>query len=423
MASEADASAKVQTMLIQKSHKIQLLPNNVQRAKFVEYAGVHRWSYNYGLERKKAEYESTGKSSGAYALAVEVTALKRSTHPWLSEAPKSIPRLALQQLDVAYANFFRRVKNGAMKPGFPRFKSRKRDRLVFHLESDTVVIDKNKARIPKLGWVRMCQPLRFSGKLAGTVAISEQAGKWFASLTVEVETPDLDERQDREVGIDLGVKTLATTSDGREFENPKHGKQLEELLVRVQRQLARKKPGSKRWQKAKLRVQRIHKSIADRHADAIHQATLRICGKYNTVYLEDLNVSGMMRNHCLARAVADASMREFRRQVEYKERWRGGTVGFVDRWFPSSKLCSECGCINDELTLADREWVCDCGTHHLRDHNAAMNILNAGRLAGAAREGRVEREQPVKRERSIVNQTTMGEKGTPLSLAVFSQVQ
>jgi len=411
-------NVKRQLMLIQKSDKIQLLLNNAQRGEFIKCAGVHRWSYNYGLERKKAEYESTGKSPGAYALAVEITALKHSTYSWLADVPKSVPRLALQQLDVAYINFFRRVKNGAAKPGFPRFKSKKRNRLVFHLEVDTIALNENKVRIPKLGWVRMCQSLRFNGRLVGTVAISEQAGKWYASFTVEIEAPNPDEKQVQEVGIDLGVKTLATTSDGREYENPRHGKQLEKLLARAQRQLAHKKPASKRWQKAKLRVQRIHKRIAHRRTDAIHQATSRICGKYDTVYLEDLNISGMMQNHCLARAVADAAMREFRRQVEYKERWRGGAVGFVDRWFPSSKLCSICGCINDELTLADREWDCDCGAHHLRDVNAAINILNAGRRSGAARGGLEALSSPEKRERSIVNQTTMGEKGTLLGLAI-----
>lgn len=399
-------------MLIQKSHKIQLLPNNAQKAKFVAWAGAHRSIYNLGLERKKAVYESTGKSPGAYALAVEVTALKYSTHSWLADVSKSIPRLALQQLDVAYANFFRRVKNGTTKPGFPRFKSRKRDRLVFHLETGTVVLDGNKVRIPKLGWMRICQSLRFDGKLVATVAISEQAGRWFASFTAEVKVPDPDEKQVREVGIDLGVKTLATTSNGREFENPKHGQQLEDLLARAQRQLARKKPGSKRRQKAKLRVQRIHVRIVNGRTDAIHQATSRICRKYNMVYLEDLNVSGMMQNHCLAKAVVDASMREFRKQVEYKEQWQGGAVGFVDRWFPSSKRCSVCGCVNDELTLADREWVCECGRYHLRDVNAAMNILHTGRLAGAARGGREEVIQPVKREHSMVNKPMMGEKGT-----------
>lgn len=390
-------------MLIQKSHKIQLLPNNAQKAKFVEWAGAHRFTYNFGLERKKAEYETTGRSPGAYALAVEVTALKHSTHPWLADVPKSIPRLALQQLDAAYANFFRRVKNSESNLSFPRFKSKKRDRLAFHLETDTIALDGNHVRIPKLGWVRMCQSLRFDGKLVGTIAISEQAGKWSSSFSVGVESPNSDERQIREVGIDLGVKTLATTSDGHEFENPKYGKQLEDLLARAQRQLAHKKSGSKRWQKAKLRVQRIHGRIVNRRTDAIHQVTSRICRKYNTVYLEDLNVSGMMQNHCLARAVADASMREFRRQVEYKERWRGGTVGFVGRWFPSSKLCSTCGCIYDELALADREWDCTaCGTHHSRDGNAAINILNAGRLAGAAR-GRIGKVMPrMNRERSVV---------------------
>ncbi len=187
----------------------------------------------------------------------------------------------------------------------------------------------------------------------------------------------------------------------------KNGKRLDDLLVRAQRQCSRKERGSTRWQRAKLRVQRIHKRIVDRRINAIHQITSRMCRKYNVVYMEDLNVSGMMRNHHLANAIADASMQEFRRQIEYKQRWQGGVVVFVDRWFPSSKICSVCGCINDKLILNDREWDCDCGVHHLRDVNAAINILNAGRLAGSARGGLVEVEQPVKREHSTVNQTMM----------------
>jgi putative transposase len=298
-------------ILIHKSHKIQLLPNDTQKVEFVKYAGAHRFAYNFGLESKQTEYKNTNKTSGAYILATKITIMKYSTHTWLSGVPKSIPRLALQQLDFAYTNFFRRVKNKSGKPGFPRFKSRKQDRLVFHLETGTIALDNNKVRIPKLGWVRMCQSLRFQGKLVGTVAISEQAGKWYASFTVEVETQNPCDNQVREVGIDLGVKTLATTSDGCKFENPKHGQHLEKLLAQAQRQLARKEVGSKRRQKAKLRVQRIYKRIADKRNDTINQATSRICKKYNIVYLEDLNISGMMQNHHLAGAVADASMREF----------------------------------------------------------------------------------------------------------------
>lgn len=410
-------------MLVVKSHKIQLLPNNVQKAKFISWCSVARWAYNFGLERRIEAYKATGKSPGAYALSKEVTVMKHSTHLWLCDAPKSIPRMALQQLDTAYANFFRRVKRGDKQKGFPRFKSKRHSQKAFHLEPETVRLDSNQVRLPKLGWVRMCQSLRFDGKLVGTVAISEYAGKWYASFSVKVEVPDPVENQDRAVGIDLGVKTLATTSDGCKFENPRHGKQLEALLARAQRQLARKKPGSKRRQKAKLRVQRIHKRIADRRTDAVHQATARICSQYNAVYLEDLNVSGMMRNHHLAKAVADASMREFRRQIEYKQEWRGGIVGLVDRWFPSSKLCSVCGCINDDLTLADRTWICDCGTVHDRDLNAAKNILARALqdhrgLPVAGRGGLGAVRPPVKRQQSVVNKTLMGEKNILHSLAI-----
>ena len=211
-------------------------------------------------------------------------------------------------------------------------------------------------------------------------------------------------------------RRFRTNAPGNIRENPKALQHYKKLLTRVQRQLAKKQRSSKRRARAKLRVQRIQKRIADIRANAIHQATSEIANQYDFVVMEDLNVSGMMQNHCLAKAIADASMREFRRQVEYKERWQGGIVDFVDRWFPSSKLCSVCGCINDSLILADREWVCDCGAHHLRDVNAAINILNAGRLAGAGRGGLEAVSSPVKRQRSI--KTTMGEKGTPLNLVI-----
>jgi len=400
-------------MLVNKGHRIQLLPNNEQRDIFRRWAGTHRWAYNYGLERKIKAYEETGKSPGAYSLAKEIVKLKQTEeYAWLKDVSKSVPRMALMQLEQAYANFFRRCKDGNDKPGFPGFKSKKRGKIVFHLETDQVRVEGKRVRLPKIGWVRMTKSLRFEGKLVATVAVSKQAGKWYISFNVETEHVST-ENQGGVVGIDLGVKTLATLSDGMAYENPKALRHYQKLLARVQRQLARKQKGSNRWRKAKLRVQRIQKRIADTRANAIHQATTDIVKRYDFVAMEDLNVKGMVRNHSLAGAVSDSAFGEFRRQMQYKLEWEEGELVLIDRWFPSSKLCSACGCINDSLILADRKWTCSgCGAVHDRDENAAKNILAKGLQTpggsdGAGRGGLEEVVSPAKRQ-----------AGTPVSPAL-----
>jgi putative transposase len=361
---------------IQKAHKILLDVNPETEQLFVSWCGAARWSYNYGLGRKKEAFEETGKSPGSYALMKEVVTLKKTDeYAWLNDVPKSVPRMALLQLEAAYANFFRRVKGGDKKPGFPRFKSKKRSRLSFHLEPDTIATDGNRVRIPKLGWIRMHQAIRFEGKLVGTVCISCTAGRWYASFSVETEVADPIEKQERvAVGVDVGIKHLAVLSDGKMFDNPRPSYRLERLLAKAQRQMARKQKGSKRWQKARLRVQRIHKRIADLRANTTHHVTAYVAANYDGVAIEDLNVRGMSQNHHLAKSVLDANFSELHKQLAYKLAWVGGEVRQVDRFFPSSRLCGACGLINSELTLADREWTCECGAHHDRDRNAANNL-------------------------------------------------
>lgn len=364
-------------MLVIKSHKILLKIIPKTEASFISWCGAARWAYNYGLERKIDNFEGFGKSLGAYTLMQEVVAIKKTAeYAWLNDIPKSIPRMALLQLERAYANFFRRVKSGDKeKKGFPRFKSKKRSRICFHLEPDAIAVNNNYVRIPKIGWLKMHQAIRFEGKLVGTVCISQTAGRWYASFSVRTEVPDPIEKQERDVvGLDVGIKHLAVLSDGRKFNNPKAFYHLEKLLARAQRQMARKRKGSKRWQKAKLRIQRIHKRIADLRANATHHASAYVASNYDGVATEDLNVRGMSQNHRLAKSVLDANMAELHRQLVYKMVWTNGEVRQVDRFFPSSKLCSVCDCINDNLTLADREWVCACGTYHDRDVNAAVNL-------------------------------------------------
>lgn len=353
----------------------------------------------------------------------EVVALKKTDeYVWLNEVPRSVPRLALLQLEQAYASFFRHLKDGSEKPGFPKFKSRKRRRMCFHLEPDAIAVDGNKVRIPKIGWLRMHQNIRFEGRLVETVCLSQTAGKWYAGFSIETEVADPIESQEKAraaVGLDVGVKTLATLSDGKKFDNPQAFYRLERLLARAQRQMARKQEGSQRWQKAKLRVQRIYKRIADLRANATHHVSAYVAKNYSGVAIEDLNVSGMSKNHRLAKSVLDANMAELHRQLAYKMAWAGGEVRQANRSFPSSKLCSVCGCLNDGLTLADREWTCECGAHHDRDLNAAINLAIKcfGPMVGGPWTLRVKRsEAPV--EASSVNFSHWSKKGDLLGLAI-----
>ena len=363
-------------MLVVKAHKIQLKIAPEIKQAFISWCGAARWAYNYGLDRKKAEYEAIKKSPGCYALMKEIVVLKKTDeYSWLRDVPKSVPRAALLQLETAYANFFRRVKRNEKQKGFPKFKSRKHSRMCFHLEPDAIAVNGNQVRIPKLGWLRMHQAIRFKGRLVGTVCISYAAGRWYASFSVKTEIADPIEKQERvAVGVDVGIKHLAVLSDGKTFDNPKSFFRLERLLARAQRQMARKRKGSKRWQKAKLRVQRIHKRIADLRANATHHVTDYVAANYDGVAIEDLNMRGMSQNRHLAKAVLDANFTELHRQLAYKMTWAGGEIRQVDRFFPSSRLCGACGLVNSELTLADREWTCECGAHHDRDQNAANNL-------------------------------------------------
>ncbi len=277
-------------MLAIKSHKILLEATQEQDKLFTSWCGVARWAFNAGLEYKIALYHDKKKSIGAYTLMTEIVSLKQTIeYAWLNDVPCSIPRMALMQLDAAYNNFFRRVKQGKTEKGFPKFKSKKHSKLSFHLEPNQIAAKNNRVRIPKIGWLKMYQPLRFDGKIVGTICISKAAGRWYASFTVETEIPNPSDNQARRVtGLDVGIKTLATLSDGTEFANPKASYRLANLLARAQRQMARKQKGSKRWEKAKLRMLKVHKRITDVRANATHNVSAYVVNNYSGVAIEDL---------------------------------------------------------------------------------------------------------------------------------------
>jgi putative transposase len=362
-----------------KAHKIRLNPTLQQELYFRKAAGTARFVFNWALaewKHHKAEYP--GEAHGALALKKDFNALKREQFPWVYEVAKDVAEGAFTNLGAALKNYYD-SKNGhrnGRKVGFPRFKSKKSKGWSFRLNNDKFDVADHALYVPKLGWVNMAESLRFEGKLMGAV-VSRQAKRWYVSLTVQLDEPKPRTFPNFSVGADLGVKTLVKLSDGGRYENQALLRSELNNLKRLNRRLARRQEHSQRWQKARRQLARFHERIANRRADYLHNKTTEIAKTYQVIGLEDLNVARMVRNHKLALSLSDASFGEIQRQLTYKSKWFGGQVVLVDRFFPSSQLCSTPGCDgrNFELTLEDREWTCPkCGVTHDRDLNAARNI-------------------------------------------------
>jgi len=364
MADVADGRRKMQ-----RSHKIRLSPNNVQATYFAKACGISRLAYNWGLNKWKEMYEAGEKTSGR-AVKKEFTKIKRTDFPFVIEVTKCAPEAAFNNLNSAFRCFFRNIKAGK-KPGYPKFK-KKGVHDSFTVDNSKFIVDGKRIKIPKLGWVHLTEELRLNGKIL-SATISKVADKWFVSISVEM--PDEDKSKNQtlpSVGIDLGVKTLATLSDGIIFENIKTTKKFERRLRKLNKSLARKIKGSNRWKRAKLSLSRLHYRISCIRNDAVHKMTRCIADGYSTVCLEDLNASGMVRNKHLSKAISDASFREIRRQLEYK----AYATSIVDRFFPSTKLCMDCGKKHD-MPLSKRIFEC-CNGKVDRDLHAAQNILRQG---------------------------------------------
>ena len=355
-----------------RAHKITLNLNNKQRTYCAKASGCARFAYNWALSEWKKSYEAGGEPNEA-ALRRELNAIKAKDFPWMSEVTKCAPQMAIKDLGKAFQNFF------AKRSGYPKHK-KKGVHDSFTLSNDQFKIRGRKIHIPHLGLVKMREELRFTGKpLWATV--SRQADTWQVSISVEIpdtepELPPATVPHDA-VGIDLGITTLATLSTGEMFPNPNALEKKLSRLKRLSKALSRKQPRSKNRHKAKQKLSKLHKSITDLRSDALHKFTTSVTKNYDVICLEDLNVKGMTKNKHLSRRLSDSSFGEIRRQLEYKAQEKGGRVLFVGTFFPSSKLCSQCGVKNDELTLSDRVWQCgQCGSSHHRDINAAINIRN-----------------------------------------------
>jgi putative transposase len=358
------------------AHRIALDPNNIQATYLARAAGTARFAYNWALAEWGRQYQAHKADPGVPApsegaLRRQLNAIKRTAFPWMLEVTKNAPQMAIRQLGVAFANFF------AGRARYPVFR-RKGVRDRFTLTNDQFALDGARIRIPLLGWVRLREALRLTGKVL-SATVSRTASRWFVSITVD--TPDSSHPRPAEnqgaVGVDLGLTAQATLSTGEVVTGPKALKMLMGRLQRLSRALSRKQPGSANRHKAKAALARLHARVTNVRRDAQHQFTSSLTRRFHTIGIEDLNVKGMLQNRCLARAIADMGWAEIKRQLVYKAAMRGGIVHVADRWYPSSKLCSGCGEKCTELPLSVRAWTCaGCGRTHDRDLNAAINLKN-----------------------------------------------
>jgi putative transposase len=371
---------------IQRAYKTELDLNDQQITACRKHAGAARWTYNWGLARKQEVYHATGKSPSAMDLHRELNALKRTDTPWMYEVSKCAPQEALRNLDNAFAHFFRRChlkQQGKLKGkvGYPTVKTKKRGLGSFRL-TGSIVVFPDAIQLPRLGRLRLKERGYLPTDahiLAATV--SEQAGHWYVAVLVEQEQV-VSANTGPVVGVDLGVKTLATLSDGTAEPNPRHLKSCLKKLKRLQRAVSRKPKGSRNRRKAVRRLATLHRTVAHQRANTLHQLTSRLAKTKAVVVIEDLNVAGMLKNHHLAQAIGDVGFGEFRRQLTYKAAWYGCRVVVASQWEPSSKTCSGCGWVDEDLRLDDRTFDCEvCGLIMDRDLNAAINLAQ---LAGSS---------------------------------------
>ena len=348
------------------AHKIRLYPTREQETLLNKSCGVARFAYNWALEEWCRQYKEGGKPT-MYKIDKQFNAIKKEHFPFVLEVSKCCAQCSIHNLGKAFSSFL------SKKSKYPSFH-KKGQKDSFTLANDQFYIVGKRVHLARVGKVKTAELLRFSGKImSGTV--SKKADKWFLSVSVDTDIKSY-KKTGKSVGIDLGVKDLLTTSDNEKFANPHWLNRAEKKLKKYQRILARRMKGSKRREKVRLRLARQHLKVSNQRNDYTHKITSYLVKKYDTICMEDLNVRGMVKNHNLAKAISNVSFGEITRQLKYKCNLYGKSLLQVDRFYPSSKTCSVCGCVQDKMPLHIREWTCpDCGAKHDRDLNAAINIL------------------------------------------------
>lgn len=363
-------------MEIQKSVKVRIYPRESDKVLLAKHFGVRRWIYNKFLDIRRHEYLENKKSISYNSCSAIVTAMKKTEEfEWLKEVNSQTIQQALMDLDTSYQRFFKKVSK------FPRFKCKHDDRQSFKVPQHFIVdFESGLLKIPKFK-----TPFKFSGKYSGTltkvnsVTISmDKTGKYFASIQGLFEI-DQYVRADKTIGVDLGLKSFLVTNEGDVTENPRFLKNSLKKLKFQQRQHSKSKKDSSRRERKRNKLARQYQKVTNKRNNFLHQVSTQLIRDNQTICLEDLAIKNMVKNHNLSQAISDVSWGAFVSMIKYKAAWHGREVVQIDRWYPSSKTCSDCNYLLPSLELKVREWACpDCGSNHDRDINAARNILKQG---------------------------------------------
>lgn len=355
--------------------KTELKINNTQRTTLFKHAGVARHAWNWGLkltkqilDHNKANPGKRIKFPSGIDLHKWLVALVKPEYPWYYDVSKCAPQYALRDLRSAWDRCFKKIS------GVPKFKKKgKHDS--FELDGTIKVVGDKKIQLPVIGVLKTFE--RLPQVKPKNVTISHQAKRWFISFKIEIE-PSQTYKTTDVVGVDLGSKSLVTLSTGKVFKGAKSYRFFEAKLSRLQWLNRHKQIGSVNWKKAQIKIARLHQKISNIRKDTLHKLTTCLAKNHSKIVIENLNVAGMIANRNLAKAIADMGFYEFRRQLEYKTKLYGSELFVVDRWFPSSKTCSNCGAKKETLTLSERVFQCEhCGFSLDRDLNAAINLKNA----------------------------------------------